>query len=191
MTTKQQTIFRLAHFDVQAYLRQACALEAQVIRAAQLVSRCLRSGGKLLLCGNGGSACDATHLATEFLCRFQRDRAPYPALSLSANGDYLTAVVNDYAADEIFARQIRALGRVHDGLIVFSTSGNSPNIGKALAAGRHAGMTSIAFLGRTGGAVKGQADVELLVAGENTARIQETHQFLFHALCELVEEDLV
>jgi D-sedoheptulose 7-phosphate isomerase len=166
------------------------ALQEPLDRAAQLVIRCLVSGRKLLICGNGGSASDATHLATEFLCRFMGDRRPYPAISLAANGEFMTAVCNDYHADEIFARQIWGLAEKGDVLIVISTSGKSKNVVRALEEARRKGVESIAFLGRDGGFTKGIATVDLIVAGTVTARIQEGQKVLYHVLCEMVEEKL-
>src|SRR6201993_4877855 len=118
--------------DSLAITRQLATLEEPLNRAAAMVLDCLVSGQKLLICGNGGSASDATHLATEFLCRFCEDRRPYPAISLTANGEYLTAVCNDYHADEIFARQVWGLGQPGDVLIAFTTSGKSRNVLRAL-----------------------------------------------------------
>lgn len=165
-------------------------LEEPLDRGAKMVLDCLISGRKLLICGNGGSASDATHLATEFLCRFREDRRPYPAISLTANGEYMTAVCNDYHADEIFARQIWGLGEKGDVLIALTTSGKSKNILRALEEAKRKGMESICFLGRDGGFTKGVATVDLLVPGSLTARIQEGHKLLIHALCEMVEEKL-
>ncbi|HZT22254.1 MAG TPA: SIS domain-containing protein [Verrucomicrobiae bacterium] len=165
-------------------------LEAPLNRAAKLVLHCLLAGKKLLVCGNGGSASDATHLATEFLCRFRDDRRPYPALSLTANGEFLTAVCNDYHADEIFARQVRGLGQKGDVLIALTTSGQSRNVLRALQEARRCGLKSICFLGRDGGFTRGLATVDLLVPGENTARIQEAQKLLYHVLCEMVDEKL-
>jgi len=173
-----------------ATLRSLAPLEEPLQRAAQLVSRCLTSGGKLLLCGNGGSASDATHLATEFLCRFQHDRRPYPAISLTANGEFMTAVCNDYHADDIFARQVWGLAEKGDVLIVISTSGRSKNLVRALEEANRKGVESIALLGRDGGFTKGLATLDLLVPGTVTARIQEGQKVLYHALCEIVEENL-
>jgi phosphoheptose isomerase len=176
--------------DSVATLRTLTALEAPLNRAATMVSQCLTSGHKLLVCGNGGSASDATHLATEFLCRFVEDRRPYPAISLTANGEYMTAVCNDYGADEIFARQVWGLGQKGDLLIAFTTSGKSKNVLRALEEAKRAGVESICFLGRDGGFTKGEATMDLIVPGNVTARIQEAHKFLFHVLCEIVERDL-
>ena len=135
-------------------------------------------------------AIDATHLATEFLCRFREDRRPYPAISLTANGEFMTAVCNDYHADEIFARQVRGLAEKGDVLIAITTSGNSRNVLRALEEARLKGVDSIAFLGRDGGFTRGIATIDLIVPGTVTARIQEGQKVLFHALCEIVEEKL-
>src|SRR3984957_3778531 len=171
-------------------LRGLTALEGPLSRAAKMVLHCLTSGKKLLVCGNGGSASDATHLATEFLCRFAEDRRPYPAISLTANGEFMTAVCNDYHADEIFARQVRGLAEKGDVLIAISTSGKSRNVLRALEEARIKGADSIAFLGRDGGYTKGIATIDLIVPGTVTARIQEAQKVLFHVLCEIVEEKL-
>jgi D-sedoheptulose 7-phosphate isomerase len=176
--------------DSVATLRSLSALEEPLSRAAKMVLHCLTSGHKLLACGNGGSASDATHLATEFLCRFREDRRPYPAISLTANGELMTAICNDYGADEIFARQVWGLGEKGDVLIAFTTSGKSKNILRALEEAKRRGIRSICFLGRDGGFTKGVATLDLLVPGDNTARIQERQKLLFHVLCEIVEEKL-
>ncbi|HUC86308.1 MAG TPA: SIS domain-containing protein [Candidatus Acidoferrales bacterium] len=173
-----------------ATLRSLAALEQPLQQAAELVCRCLTSGRKLLVCGNGGSASDATHLATEFLCRFKHDRRPYPAISLAANGEFMTAVCNDYHADEIFARQVWGLAEPGDVLIVITTSGKSKNILRALEEARRKGVETIAFLGRDGGYTRGVATVDLIVPGTATARIQEGQKVLYHALCEMVDEKL-
>ncbi|HSY17520.1 MAG TPA: SIS domain-containing protein [Candidatus Acidoferrales bacterium] len=171
-------------------LRGLSALEAPLDRAAELLTHCLTSGHKLLVCGNGGSASDATHLTTEFLCRFMGDRRPYPAISLTANGEFMTAVCNDYHADEIFARQVWGLAEPGDVLIVITTSGKSKNVVRALEEAKKKKVDSIAILGRDGGFTKGLATVDLIVSGTVTARIQEGQKVLYHALCEMVEEKL-
>jgi phosphoheptose isomerase len=163
-------------------------LQPQVARAADTIATALLSGHKLLACGNGGSAADASHLTTEFVCRYSRDRRPYPAISLATHGGDMTAIGNDYAFDELFARQVRAFGQPGDVLIAFTTSGQSENVRRALAAAKEAGVTSIAFLGRDGGLCAAMADVELIVRGDVTARIQEGHKLLLHTICEMVEE---
>jgi len=173
-----------------ATLRGLTDLEEPLNRAAKMVLACLTSGHKLFVCGNGGSASDATHLATEFLCRFVADRRPYPAISLTANGELMTAICNDCGADEIFARQVWGLAEKGDLLIAFTTSGKSKNVRRALEEARRLGVESICFLGRDGGFTKGMATLDLLVGGDNTARIQEGHKLLFHVLCEMVDEKL-
>lgn len=185
MTLLQQNIE-----DSIATLRALAPLEKPLNRAARLVLDCLTSGHKLLICGNGGSASDATHLATEFLCRYREDRRPYPAISLTANGEFMTAVCNDYNAEEIFARQVWGLGQPGDVLIAFTTSGKSRNVLRALEEAAQRKLKSICFLGRDGGYTKGLASLDLLAPGNNTARIQEAHKLLFHVLCETVEKDL-
>jgi phosphoheptose isomerase len=184
------TLLQRSVEDACATLRGLVALEAPLHRAAQMVRDSLLGGHKLLICGNGGSASDATHLATEFLCRFRDDRRPYPALSLTANGEFMTAVCNDYHGDEIFARQVWGLAQPGDVLIAFTTSGKSRNIVRALEEARKKGVASLCFLGRDGGFTQGLATLDLLVPGDNTARIQEGHQLLFHVLCELVDAEL-
>ncbi len=176
--------------EAVATFRGLAALEAPLNRAAKMVLACLTSGHKLLVCGNGGSASDATHFATEFLCRFMDDRRPYPAISLTANGEFMTAVCNDYHGDEIFARQVWGLGQKGDVLIAFTTSGKSRNVLRALEEAKRKGIKSICFLGRDGGFTKGVATIDLLVAGSNTARIQEAQKLLYHVLCEIVDEKL-
>jgi D-sedoheptulose 7-phosphate isomerase len=158
--------------------------------AAELVSKCLLSGGKLLVCGNGGSAADGADFATEYTCRFIRDRKAYPAINLSACGSLLTALGNDYGYERTFARQVEAFGKPGDVLVAITTSGNSENVRLALEAARLAGVHSLALLGRDGGKCKGVADIELIVPSTVTARIQEGHKFLLHSLCEQVEGSL-
>lgn len=173
-----------------ATLRSLTALEEPLNRAAQMLVQSFTSGHKLLICGNGGSASDATHLATEFLCRYREDRRPYPALTLTANGEFMTAMCNDYHADEIFARQVWGLAEKGDILLVITTSGKSKNILRALEEANRKGVESIALLGRDGGFTKGIATLDLIIPGTATARIQEGQKVLFHALCEMVEEKL-
>jgi D-sedoheptulose 7-phosphate isomerase len=185
MSLLQQTIE-----DSCATLRSLASLEAPLQQAAKLVADSLTGGHKLLICGNGGSASDATHMATEFLCRFQNDRRPYPALSLTANGEFMTAVCNDYHGDEIFARQVWGLAQPGDVLIAFTTSGKSRNIVRALEEAKKKGVTSICFLGRDGGYTKGIATLDIIVPGTSTARIQEGHKLLIHVLCQIVDEKL-
>jgi phosphoheptose isomerase len=171
-------------------LQSLLHLESRVARAADLIEQCLRGGNKLLVCGNGGSAADASHFATEFVVRFMKDRPAYPAICLAGDGGLLTAAGNDYGFDEIFARQVAAFGVAGDVLICLTTSGKSRNIERALQEAKARELKTIAFLGRDGGSTIGMADVDLLVRGDSTARIQEAHQLLLHVLCEMVEARL-
>jgi phosphoheptose isomerase len=165
-------------------------LEQPVAQAADLIVNCLNGGHKLLVCGNGGSAADAADFCTEFACRFDQDRRPYAALNLSAGGSLLTATANDYGFDEVFARQIRGFGQSGDVVIAITTSGKSKNIQRAIAEAKAGELKTIALLGRDGGGCAGSADVELIVPGTSTARIQEAHKFLLHVLCEICEPRL-
>lgn len=165
-------------------------LDTQVAKAADLIEESLRAGNKLLVCGNGGSAADASHFATEFVVRFTKDRPAYPAISLCGDGGLLTAAGNDYGFDEVFARQVAAFGLQGDVLICLTTSGKSRNVERALEEAKAHKLKTIAFLGRDGGSTIGMADVDLLVRSESTARIQEAHQFLLHVLCETIESRL-
>ena len=171
-------------------LQSLIDLEAQVAKAADLIERCLRSGNKLLVCGNGGSAADAAHFATEFVVRFVKDRPAYPAICLTGDGGLLTAAGNDYGFDEIFSRQVAAFGVENDLLICLTTSGKSKNVNRALEEAKKRKLKTIAFLGRDGGSTLGVADVDLLVRGDSTARIQEAHKLLLHVLCETVDARL-
>ncbi|MEY2545211.1 MAG: D-sedoheptulose 7-phosphate isomerase [Verrucomicrobiota bacterium] len=173
-----------------ATLKSLREIEAQVAKAAELIANCLTSGNKVLACGNGGSAADCADFCTELACRFVQDRQPYPALNLSQGGSLLTATGNDYGFDEIFARQVRAFGRPNDVLVAISTSGKSANIRRALEEARALKLKTIALLGRDGGECASIADVDLVVKGEATARIQEAHKFLLHVLCEICEPQL-
>src|ERR1700723_2919822 len=129
--------------DAKTTLEQVAAMEAQIIGGAAAISEALLSGAKLMACGNGGSAADASHLTTEFVCRFNQDRRPYPAISLAAHGGDLTAIGNDYAFEEIFARQVNAFGRRGDVLAAFTTSGNSENVRRALMAAKELGIKTV------------------------------------------------
>ena len=171
-------------------LQSVADLEAQIIKASDLIANCLTNGKKVLACGNGGSAADAADFCTELACRFVEDRRPYPAMNLSQGGSLITATGNDYGFEEIFARQIRAFGGEGDVLIAITTSGKSKNIQRALAEARDRKLKTIALLGREGGSTAGMADVDLIVKGNSTARIQEAHKFILHVICEICETRL-
>jgi phosphoheptose isomerase len=173
--------------EAAATFQSLLALESEVEKAAAMIAQALTLGRKLLTCGNGGSAADAMHLATEMVVRFDQDRRPYPALCLATSSGDLTAIANDYAFSEVFARQVEAFGQPGDVLVALSTSGRSENVRRAIEVARGKQLRTIAFLGNDGGPTKGLGEIELLVASKVTARIQEAHELLIHTLCERVE----
>ena len=183
-------ILKTAIGGAKETLQSLLGLDSQVGKAADIIEQCLRAGNKLLVCGNGGRAADASHFATEFVVRFMKDRPAYPAICLAGDGGLLTAAGNDYGFDEIFARQVAAFGLPGDLLICLTTSGKSKNVLRALEEARPRKLKTIAFLGRDGGSTVGIADVDLLVASDSTARIQEAHQLLLHVICEAMESRL-
>jgi len=182
--------FQSSLHSLQEVLQALPPLQVELEKAAALAGDALLAGNKLMFCGNGGSASDSAHLATEFTCRFKEDRRPYPAMAFTVDAGLLTAIGNDYEFSQVFARQVVAFGKPGDVLIVITTSGKSRNILAALEEARRVGVKTIAFLGKGGGFTKGAADVELIVPGSETARIQEAQQFLLHVLCEIIEERL-
>ena len=168
-------------------LRALSSLEPQMAQAADVIDQCLRAGNKLLVCGNGGSATDASHFATELVVRFAKDRRALPAICLVSDSGILTAAGNDYGFDEVFARQVAAFGIAGDVLICLTTSGKSKNLIRALEEAKARKLKTIAFLGRDGGSTSGIADIDLLVKSDSTARVQEAHHLLLHVLCEILE----
>jgi D-sedoheptulose 7-phosphate isomerase len=162
----------------------------EILTVAERLAQCLRVGNKILLCGNGGSAGDCQHLAAEFTGRFCDERAPLAALALTTDTSALTCIGNDYGFDHVFSRQVQALGRPGDCLIGISTSGRSVNVMRAMAVARDRGLSTIGLLGRDGGDLASLCDLAVVVPGSDTARIQEAHLFIEHALCALVEHAL-
>lgn len=163
---------------------------AAIDRIAQACVTCLRNGGKILTCGNGGSACDATHFAEEIVGRFEKDRPGWAAVALPTDFASLTAVANDYGYQHTFSRQVQALGRPGDILFVISTSGNSPNILQAARTAKTLGLTVFGLLGGTGGQAKDLVDDAVVVPSPKAARVQETHILVIHILCHLIEDAL-
>jgi D-sedoheptulose 7-phosphate isomerase len=162
----------------------------EVERAATLIVESLKSGGKLLVFGNGGSAADAQHIAGELVNRFLQERRALPAISLTTDGGVLTCIANDTGFEKVFARQIEALGNEGDVCLAISTSGQSPNIVSACEQARAQGIKVIGLLGRDGGKVAPLCDVALIVSSDDTQRIQETHNLIGHILCELIEAEM-
>src|SRR5512136_753189 len=162
----------------------------RLLEVITLVSKAFEAGNKVLFFGNGGSAADAQHLAAEFVNRYVMDRPPLPAIALTTDTSILTSVSNDLAFDEIFAKQLRALGKEGDVAIGISTSGNSPNIIKAFEVAKEMGMQRVAFTGNNGGIIAKMVDFPLVVPSTSTPRIQEAHILIGHILCEMVEHSL-
>lgn len=163
-------------------------MAGDVAELAAVVATALEDGGKVMFCGNGGSAADAQHLATEYVVRFRDDRAPLPALALTTDTSLLTAASNDYGFERVFARQVDALGRPGDVLVLHSTSGNSPNLLRAAEVARRKQITTVALLGRGGGELRDIVDHGLVVPGESGAHAQELHLAIGHIICQIVEE---
>ena len=177
-----------SQLDASCAVIQSLAAQAQLIdRIAIQVRDTLLDGHKLLTCGNGGSATDAQHLAEELIGRYRTNRRALPAVALTADTAGLTCIANDFGYEQVFARQVEALAQPGDLLVCFSTSGNSPNVVAALHATRARSARSIALLGKDGGAARGGADLALVVASDDTARIQEAHLQVLHYICEVVE----
>jgi D-sedoheptulose 7-phosphate isomerase len=184
------------HFTDSAQLKLAAAdvLAPDIARAAALLTDCLFADGKILACGNGGSAADAQHFAAELVGRFERERPELPAISLSTDTSLLTAVANDYSFEQVFAKQVRALGAKGDVLLALSTSGNSPNVLAAVTAAQERDMRIVGLTGKGGGRL-GELltpqDVHLCVPHARTMRIQEVHLLMIHCLCDAIDATLL
>ena len=175
--------------DLIQTLRRFDSLMPVVAQATETLIHTLRSGGKVLTCGNGGSASDASHMSEELVGRYKGERKSLPAVCLSSDGPLLTCIGNDYGFDSVFSRQVEGLGRPGDVLVVFSTSGNSENIRRALAAAKERGIKTISLLGKDGGKCRGLADHEIIIPSAVGARIQEIHTFVMHWWLERVEAE--
>ena len=185
-----------AHFADSAKLKQESAksLSAPIARAIGLMAASLKSGGKILACGNGGSAADAQHFAAELVNRFERERPPLAGLALTTDSSTLTSIGNDYGYELVFEKQLRALGRKGDVLLAISTSGNSASILAAMRAARELGVQVVALTGNGGGkmtALLGAGDVHICVPHKRTMRIQEVHLLVLHCLCDAVDLQLL
>ena len=170
------------------------AISESIAAAGELMARSLLDDGKILSCGNGGSAGDAQHFSSELLNRFEMERPGLPAVALTTDSSTLTSISNDYAYEEIFSKQVRALGKPQDVLLGISTSGNSENVCRAITAAHERGMKVVALSGRDGGRMAGmfaEGDVEIRVPATRTARIQEVHLVIIHALCDLIDTTLL
>lgn len=177
---------------VKALQAMVAASRDEIARVAAAISRCFERGGKVLICGNGGSAADAQHFAAEFMNRMHIDREPWPAIALTTDSSVMTSIANDSSYDAIFARQVEALGGPGDVLIALSTSGESESVLAAVKAGRRHGMVTVGFTGEAGADRMGpDCDLLLVVPSRQTARIQEGHEFAYHVIAGLVEQQLV
>src|SRR6187431_1651874 len=184
------------HFAESARLKTEAAeiLAPEIARAATLLTECLLTDGKILACGNGGSAADAQHFAAELVGRFERERPELPAIALTTDTSLLTAVANDYSFEQVFAKQVRALGSRGDVLLAISTSGNSPNVIEAINAAHEHELAVIALTGKGGGRIGEllrDGDVHLCVPHTRTARIQEVHLTTIHCLCDAIDHTLL
>ena len=185
-----------AHFADSANLKLAASqpLAAPIVRAGVMLADCLRSGGKALACGNGGSAADALHFAAELINRFETERPPLAGIALTTDTSTLTSIANDYAYQLVFAKQVRALGRRGDVLLAISTSGNSGNVMEAIHVAHELGVRVIAMTGNGGGkmaALLREDDVHVCVPHKNTARIQEVHLLALHCMCDAIDYQLL
>ncbi|MBL8995929.1 MAG: SIS domain-containing protein [Gemmatimonadales bacterium] len=169
-------------------MRSAETLAQEIPEALRLVRSTLESGGTLFFCGNGGSAADAQHIATEYVVRYQRTRRALRAIALTTDTSLLTAAANDFSFEQVFSRQVEALGRAGDLLVVHTTSGNSPNCLRAVEAARALGMRTLALTARDGGAIRGMVDCCLVVPTDRTDRAQELHLAIQHAICDAVDD---
>lgn len=184
-----------SHFADSAKLKEQAAtlLSAPIARAIDLMASSLKAGGKILSCGNGGSAADAQHFAAELVNRFERERPPLAGLALTTDSSALTSIGNDYSYEEVFSKQLRALGRKGDVLLAISTSGNSANVVAAMRAARELGVAIVALTGNGGGkmaAVLGPDDIHVCVPHARTMRIQEVHLLALHCLCDGIDTRL-
>lgn len=173
--------------DLIQTLRRFDTLMPVVLQVSETLVQTLRSGGKILTCGNGGSAADASHMSEELVGRYKGERKSLPSICLSSDGPLLTCIGNDYGFDSVFSRQIEGLGRPGDALVAFSTSGNSENIRRALNSAKERGIKTISLLGKDGGKCRGLADHEIIIPSAVGARIQEVHTFVMHWWLERVE----
>jgi len=182
-----KTILQRAVDEHAQLLPKLAALEPQLSRLGEALMGCWAKRGKALVAGNGGSACDAMHLAEELVARFEKNRRALAAMAL-CDPTVLTCAANDFGFDSVFARQVEAFGNAGDVLIVFSTSGNSVNILRAIEAAKKQSMLTASFLGKDGGKARGMCDIELIVPATTSHRIQEGQKVLYHALCEWVDQ---
>jgi D-sedoheptulose 7-phosphate isomerase len=193
MDEARRRIEELFEESIAVKRRSIATVVSPIAAAGRMMADCLSCDGKILSCGNGGSAGDAQHFAAELVNRFERERRPLAALALTTDSSALTAIANDYRFEEVFSKQVRALGAAGDVLLAISTSGGSANVVEAVRAAHERGMKVVALTGRDGGklaTVLGEGDVEVRVPADSTARIQEVHGLVVHCLCDAVDRSL-
>src|SRR5215469_10796252 len=186
-STKSQSVFQDAFSEHMRVIQALSAQQDQLERIAAEMSRAIRSGGKILWCGNGGSAADSQHLAAELMGRFRRERCSLPSIALTTDTSILTAVANDYGYEKVFQRQVEGLCVKGDVVVGISTSGNSRNVSAALETARGIGALTVALTGSTGGVLGDIADLTLRIPSDDTARIQEAHILCGHMVCDFIE----
>lgn len=190
MSTDPSNVFADNLAEHLQLFAQLTALSSEVAHAGSLIARSLEAGHKLLVCGNGGSAADAQHFASELTGRFIRERRPLAAIALTTDSSALTCIGNDYGFEEVFVRPLVGLGHPGDVLFAISTSGNSANVLRAAQAARERGIHVVSLLGRDGGLIRPLSDVAIIVPSTSTARIQEAHILVIHSLCGIIEQQL-
>ena len=189
----QDQVIELFNASIETKHAAKEVLAAPIALAIERMTEAFKTGNKILTCGNGGSAADAQHFAAELVCRFERERPGLPAVALTTDSSALTAISNDYTYDEVFAKQVNALGQDGDILLAISTSGNSANVVRAIEAAHDNGLTVVALTGRDGGNIAKllqDNDVEIRVPSDSTARVQEVHLLTIHCLCHQIDEVL-
>jgi len=185
-----EVVTRTLDAAIRLHEQSKAASTAATVAATDAMVASLKAGGKILVCGNGGSASDSQHFAAELVGRFERERRALASIALTTDTSILTAIGNDYSYDRVFARQVEAIGRAGDVLLGISTSGGSRNVLEAFAGAKRAGLVTVALTGRDGGVVGAAADIHINVPSPSTARVQEVHRTLMHAMCDLIEREL-
>jgi len=186
----QESIRKQIESNIETKQRILQTLVPAIEKTAMVFIEALKAGNKILFFGNGGSASDSQHLAAEFVGRYEKDRRPLAAIALTTDASILTAVANDYSYNDVFSRQVEALGKKGDVAVGISTSGNSESVIKAIEKAKSLGLTTIALLGKDGGKMKGKSNIDLIVPVEKVSRIQESHILIGHILCDLVDASL-
>lgn len=185
----QNMISNEIELHVKTINRVQNSLQEDILKACEMAVSCIKNGGKILICGNGGSAADAQHIATEFTGRYKTERHALPAIALTTDTSALTAIGNDYGYEVVFSRQVEALANKKDLLLAISTSGNSPNIIKALQKAKEIGCQTLGFSGKNGGKMNEMCELNIVIPSDNTPRIQEMHILIGHIICQSIDDN--